>query len=274
MAPKLTPRPKKATEAMPSSEKLRQRIQFLEHQLSVSKASRHNWQNSATTMRRVQSTLAKDPLLRNALFSHHKGSNIAFVLLPAKDQLRIVKNVSANLKKLARQCLSAQNNATLDPNDPTNLFNQANPNNLANQAQATQAANIAIQNNFTEEEILREDQQALEQQNREEMNHENEERFELTDAEAHTIDTHNQSAYSTPTPKPGHSTSEENDEESHFARKEIEHLGEERAIKHFISGDKKELIEGLKGLEKITEPGVEHAAHAAVAMLTKAVTAA
>ena len=261
-------KPRPAPKATPAEQALQQRYKAIRNQLS--QQMRPSWQNS--NVKRIQKTLAKDSVLRDALFQMYRNSPAAFLTLTPKEQYNLVKDVSNHLKNLAQQCVAAQQQP-IDPNDPTNSFNQANPNNLANQAQAA-AAGV----------ILEQDNQMLNIQQTEAVDDENNvadeetKQFTLTQEDEQEIAEHNQQ-YQNPRPQPGTSHSEDDDEQANEAttlvKDEVKIKGaesvvknektEEKALESFIKVDKKAFIKAAKGMVKEVEAKVAEVAVKALA---------
>lgn len=239
-----------------------ERSHQLTQQLVASMDHRHNWATQPRKMQRIENTLAKNPDLRNSLFTHYKGGNIPFVSLDPKTQLRVVRQVNGHLKTIARNLAAgaAVHSLIPDPTDPLNPYNQANPNSLVNQQQAAWQSNIVSQDNQAEQTIQSQDDEQFSTQQQQTMQAENlEVGLELTAAEAAEITAHNTETYN-PTPSPENNSSNKEASETHEGKKVLEHAGEERALEAYRHDDKHGLIEGFKGEKAVVEHTIEHTA--------------
>ncbi len=233
------------------------RLSALKQQLLAERNNRQNWITDARSMRQIQNSLVNDPLLREAVFTLVKGGAFAFVALEPKVQLEIIKTVNQTMSTMARTLLKSI--SSFDPNDPINLYNQANPNNLVNQQQAIQQGIITEQDNLETQSVLQQDDNVANQEQSE--NSQNDKHLydlTLTEAELLEIQSHNQANYSNhnacPTPSPGSQKQTANEENSSdLPKKVFEHLGEETALKAFMNKDPKGVIEGCKGLIQTIE---------------------
>jgi len=258
-----TPRPKPALTPvqLKAQEVIATRSRELTQQMRATQQQRANWITQPRLMRRIENRLAHDPKLRNALFTLEKGGAIAFVSLDPKTQMRVVKNVSGHIKTIARNVVAKTVPAPSfapDPTDPFNQYNQANPSNIANQQQAAQQANVIEQDNLVNQETTAENNHTL----------------LLTGADITIIAAYKSERYSTlpePSPEPGPSNRKDASKTNPEEIKALKHQGEARALKGVINNDKKEIIEGLKGIKEV---GKEVVSHAAVSILTKVITAA
>lgn len=256
MRPSPKPAPKELTPAQQKAqEQAKQRSHELTQEMVAAQTARQNWINKPGMMRRINNTLAKDPVVRDAVFTAVKGGAVAFTSLDARTQLRVVKNADKQLRQMAQNAVAAMTPG-VDPNDVTHPFNQANPNNLANQRQAIEYGIVMDQDNQVAQQVLTMDNQvAQEQQVEEEMAENNLATMELTAAEEEEINSHN--AEFNPSPKPGAQPDDEELKEGEkalaedgLARAALEHKGEEKALESFMKNDKAGFMEGAKGGEK------------------------
>jgi len=146
------------------------------------------------------------------------------------------------------------NALTVNPALPTN---QQNVNNLENLDYLNKPENAALfagvnaQNEEKIENILNEDNKEEGIEKFEEIEHENEETFNLTEEEKEEISEHNQQKFN-PQPKPGSSSKEEDPKETikDEVTKHLEERGikaEHNAVKAIINDKKEEYIKAAKG---------------------------
>lgn len=221
-----------------------QRMVDIQRRLQAELIVRQNWQNDPNSMRRVASTLARDPVLRNTLFRMAKGSDIPFVMLHPRQQLQVVQQVQRQLQMIAIQILNQQNANQVNPLDPTHPLNQANPMNLTNQWQAVMAGIVLNENNLAEAENAFESNTHFNQ-------------MHLSEAEQNEVTENNQNEFA---PQPEYSESKRDDEEDHeksLATKTLEHVGEEKALEGLMNLDKEQMLGGFKG-ESLAKEAIKH----------------
>lgn len=274
--PSMRPQPQPQRELTPAQIKAQEKINIYQKNLrkvvKAQETARPGWQNTLSRWR-LENTLAKNPTLRNALFTYFKGDAIAFNSLPPKTQLTITKQVQQHLRNMAKNAVKNTPNLTPDPKDVTNYYNQANPNNLAN-TQLDIQRGIEINEANKQAQI---EQDMMEQQYNNFTNQEQEHETETaaistaaaivlsTDDEEEIIKEQQANQFN-PSPKP----SNQNKDDDKDIEEKAKHAGEETALRGVMSGDKELFKEGAKGIEKAEKTIVDHELINAGMALTKA----